>query len=429
MIKELSYHVFISYAHEDSQVALWLHRAFETYRLPSGVRLPTGAAAVIGARPFYPCFLDREELRGGELSEQIADALRHSRNLIVLCSIHSLDSAWVDREVAEFLKTNPVARIFPVLTGDTGGLSEVDLFPKSLRAALGASEGEIGALSLLAIDLRSNGDGAKRGLFKLIAGTSGILFRDLVARQASRERRTRLAWATAAVAATLISVQGIIVSLNRTGNSEMQRRMGIAQEQLEFGNKNAIAFMVGTEAESKEAIYSNPVKCEVGIGGCGYFDEEYGMIFQKFSVGEPDGIHHDTKVDAAFALVVPKVVAGLQRYREMQDRRSEQESAVLRLPDFYPESISRAFGSYFSSNSGTVQTVDGEKFNFSEISVSPRGYFLRRSWVMIWHGSIPDMVRAEALEFWGRMLPLSFFFLFVFAQFASIGRMLRREPR
>jgi hypothetical protein len=150
MTAEMIYHAFISHAHEDARVARWLHRALETYRVPLGVRVPTGAARLIGSQPFYPCFLDREELRSGELSEQIIDAVRRSRNLVVLCSIHSRESEWVELEVAEFLKNNPVTRVFPVLTGDTGALQEIDLFPKSLRAALKASEGEIGALSLLA---------------------------------------------------------------------------------------------------------------------------------------------------------------------------------------------------------------------------------------------------------------------------------------
>lgn len=428
MTAEMIYHAFISHAHEDARVARWLHRALETYRVPLGVRVPTGAARLIGAHPFYPCFLDREELRSGELSEQIIDAARRSKNLVVLCSIHSRESEWVELEVGEFLKKNPVTRVFPVLTGDTGALQEIDLFPKSLRAALKASEGEIGALSLLAIDLRSTGDGARRGLFKLIAGTSGILFRDLVARQASRARRTRLAWATAAVLVTLVGVQAAILSLNRTGLSERQRRIDIAQEQLEFGNQNQIKFMMGTTAESIGAIYSNPVKCDVGIGGCGYFDEEFGNVHTSSVVEGPDGVNHEKKVNAGVELAIKRVAEKIQKDRDFQNWSSTNPFGFPEPAELPPDMFSHSVISSGSFSSGPIETADGDSFYLSEQSVSPRGNFLRKSWVVIWKGSVPDLVRAEALGSWGRFIPLSAFLLFVLFQFLSLGRILRREP-
>ena len=428
MAEEMTYHAFISHAHEDAQVARWLHRALETYRVPSGIRMPTGAERLVGPRPFYPCFLDREELRSGELTEQIVDAVRLSRNLIVLCSIHARDSEWVDLEVAEFLKNNPVTRVFPVLTGDTGGLKEIDLFPKSLRIALKASEGEIGALNLLAIDLRSTGDGARRGLFKLIAGTSGILFRDLVGRQASRARRTGLAWATVAVVVTLIGVQATIVSLDRTGFSELLRRIGIAQEQLEFGNENQISFMMGTAQESISAIYRNPVRCDVGIGGCGYFDEEFGNVHTSSVAQGPDGVEHDEKVDVAVEMAIERVAERIQEDRDFYDWRSTNPLGFPEPAELPSELFPHSTLSNESSSWGPIVTADGDRFHFSETSVSSRGDFLRKSWVVIWIGSVPDLVRAEALGFWGRLVPLSAFSLFVLLQFSALGRILRREP-
>lgn len=429
MTEKKTYHAFISHAHEDAKVAQWLHRALETYRMPPGVRIPTGAAQLIGPRPFYPCFLDREELRSGELTEQIVDAVRLSRNLIVLCSIHARDSEWVGLEVAEFLKNNPVTRVFPVLTGDTGGLQEIDLFPKSLRIALKASEGEIGTLNLLAIDLRSTGDGARRGLFKLIAGTSGILFRDLVARQAIRERRTRLAWAIAAVVITLVGVQATIIGLNRTGYAEVQRRIDIAQEQLEFGNQNAISFMMGTTQEAIGAIFANPVKCDVGIGGCGYYDEEFGSTNESFVTKGPDDVEHEEIVYAAFEMTIERVVEHIREDRDFQNWRSTNPLGLPEPTELPSEHFSHSSISFGSSSWGPIETADGEKFHFSETSVSPRDNFFRKSWVLIWLGSVPDLVRAEALEFWGRMVPMSAFFLFVLSQFLPLGRLLRREPR
>jgi len=76
-------HAFISYSHQQRDVAIWLHRLLERYWVP-GYRQRT-------------VFLDREHLVANELAPMILDALAQSRFLIVLCSNDARGSKWVDR--------------------------------------------------------------------------------------------------------------------------------------------------------------------------------------------------------------------------------------------------------------------------------------------------------------------------------------------
>lgn len=402
-----TYHAFISYAHEDARVARWLHRSLETFRLPSGARPTDAALAYDVVQPFYPCFLDREELRGGALPDQITTALHKSRNLIVLCSVHSRDSDWVDREVAEFLSVHPATRVFPVLTGETDGLQEVELFPKSLRAGLQISKGDIGTLSLLATDLRPTGDGARRGLFKIIAGTSGILFRDLIARQAKRERNTRLIWATGILAAVLAAVQITSTSLESTGTAELFRRVGIAQEQMRLGNEGAVTFMMGSIEEAIPALLGSPLRCDIGIGACGYFDEEFGPVGQRLLAGGPDDLQHDETIWEAVALTLARVEDAIEDDRKFETWRSDNPLNLPGGPSTY--TVHREIPHNFATGSG-------ERFYSLIFSLPQRDGFIRYAWVIAWKGAIPDLVRAEALRVWGRAIPVSIFLVYALAE-------------
>ena len=75
---------FISYSHRDRQWADWLHVQLETYRIPKRLVGTAGRDATVPARVF-PVFRDREELAGAaSLGDEIEQALRQSRSLIVI---------------------------------------------------------------------------------------------------------------------------------------------------------------------------------------------------------------------------------------------------------------------------------------------------------------------------------------------------------
>lgn len=106
MRKERQFDAFISYAHEQQDVAIWLHRLLERYWVPG-----------YGGRRV---FLDREHLSAEKLSPMIHGALDHSRSLIVLCSKDSRGSEWVSPEVEYFVAKHGIDRVYAARVGTNG---------------------------------------------------------------------------------------------------------------------------------------------------------------------------------------------------------------------------------------------------------------------------------------------------------------------
>ena len=61
-------------------------------------------------------FRDEDESSaGGDLSEGLKEALRQSRNLVVICSRNTPGSRWIDDEIHYFSSLGRSARILPFL--------------------------------------------------------------------------------------------------------------------------------------------------------------------------------------------------------------------------------------------------------------------------------------------------------------------------
>lgn len=110
------YFAFISYKHEDEEWAVWFHHELENYHLPVTLNgradLPT---------EFRPVFRDIDELKAGNLPEQIYDALATSTFLVVICSPNAAKSEWVNKEIMDFIEIgnskgiDNVRNIFPFI--------------------------------------------------------------------------------------------------------------------------------------------------------------------------------------------------------------------------------------------------------------------------------------------------------------------------
>ena len=88
------YHAFISYSHADRAWGDWLHKALETYAIPSRLVGRTTSAGVV-PKSLAPVFRDRDELPSAtDLNAKVAEALEQSANLIVICSPRSAASRW-----------------------------------------------------------------------------------------------------------------------------------------------------------------------------------------------------------------------------------------------------------------------------------------------------------------------------------------------
>lgn len=118
--KKNKYFAFISYKREDEEWAVWFHHELENYHLPTTLNgrddLPT---------IFRPVFRDVDELKAGNLPEQIYNALADSTYLIVICSPNSATSKWVNKEILDFIKIGQtkgidnVKNIFPFIVDGT----------------------------------------------------------------------------------------------------------------------------------------------------------------------------------------------------------------------------------------------------------------------------------------------------------------------
>ena len=128
--EEKEYFAFISYQREDEAWAKWLADQLEHYHLPTTLNgrddLP---------KNLRPVFRDIDELAAGNLPIQIYQALKNSKNLVVVCSPNSAESLWVNKEVEEFIKMERLDKIFPFIIDGVpfAEKKEEECFPKALR--------------------------------------------------------------------------------------------------------------------------------------------------------------------------------------------------------------------------------------------------------------------------------------------------------
>ena len=198
------YWAFISYSHADAKWGDWLHAALETYRVPSRLvrqARPEGAVP----RRIFPIFRDREELASSSsLGEEIQNALRASRALVVICSPRAAVSRWVNEEIKLYKSMDREDRVFclivdgePNAPADSGLL---ECFPGTLREPA----------EPIAADAREGKDGKRNALLKLIAGIIGVPYDELRQRERQRQIRRRVRLAALIVGASLALILAYI---------------------------------------------------------------------------------------------------------------------------------------------------------------------------------------------------------------------------
>lgn len=170
----------MSYSHRDRQVANWLHRALETYRLPPHM------IAAGKAERLRPIFKDRDELPASDsLGDAIESAIRSSDALIVLCSPAAAASPWIAREVDLYKRIHGDRGVMPVVVeGEPPGN-----FPAPLLVHYENGEPTDREAEPIAADMRPEADGRKLAKLKLVAGLAGVDLDHLVQRDAARRQR------------------------------------------------------------------------------------------------------------------------------------------------------------------------------------------------------------------------------------------------
>src|SRR5690242_2301686 len=185
------YRAFISYSHRDRRWAEWLHRALETYRVPSRlVGLVTAAGTV--PRRLLPIFRDRDELASsGDLGHKVDEALAQSANLIVICSPASATSRWVSAEVRAFRRLGRDDRIFCLIVAGEPNAPATQRAEECLSPALcdPLDEPGAGGNEPIAADVRPGKDGKHVAKLKLVAGLLGLELDQLRRRELQRRNR------------------------------------------------------------------------------------------------------------------------------------------------------------------------------------------------------------------------------------------------
>ncbi|MEP6938965.1 MAG: toll/interleukin-1 receptor domain-containing protein [Rudaea sp.] len=243
------YFAFVSYSHSDKLWADWLHKALETYRVPSRLVGQVTAAGVIPPR-LIPIFRDREELSSAnDLSRKVNGALAQSASLVVICSPHAAASRWVNEEVLAFKRLGRGDRIFCLIVagepnaGELHGRPADECLPRALRFTIGA-DGELSTQRAepIAADARPGRDGKDNAKLKLIAGLLDVGFDALKQRELHRRNRRMIAITAFALFVTLVTTTLAITALIARNAAEVARQ---SAERRQKQAEDLVEFMLG----------------------------------------------------------------------------------------------------------------------------------------------------------------------------------------
>lgn len=259
---DIHYNAFISYRHHpsDIRVATEIHRALERFHIPKAVRK--------NQKGQMKLFRDKDELPiTSNLSDNITLALENSDYLIVICSTHTRESMWVQREIETFLKTHTYDQVLTVLVdGDP-----YDTIPEILlyRDEVDPRTGEVTKVPLepLSCDWRVGKKIAyKEELPRLAAVLLGCGYDELRQRQRQYQMRRAMTILGAATAASLclmayfLYTSIIIQQANddlHAANEEISRANAeiiAANEEISQANEEIRQANVQIQANLEEAL-------------------------------------------------------------------------------------------------------------------------------------------------------------------------------
>src|SRR5690349_9370257 len=245
------YYAFLSYSHKDKELADWLHRELEKFRVPHSLAGKLTANGVVPRR-LSPIFRDQQDLSaGGDLAEEIKAALAASQFLVVLCSPTSAKSRWTNQEIESFKRTRPEGCVLAaVVSGepfasDIPGREEEECFPPALRYKYDRRGHQTAKRAdPLAADFRDVGEGRRLAFLKLVAGMLGVGLDELVQRETTRRHR-QLAWlAAGSLAGMAVTSTLAVTALQARDEARDQRREA----------EGLVAFMLGDLKDKLEPI-------------------------------------------------------------------------------------------------------------------------------------------------------------------------------
>src|SRR4051812_45791467 len=228
---QVRYYAFLSYSHKDQELADWLHRELEQFRVPPALAGKLTANGVVPKR-LAPIFRDQHELAAADdLGEEIEEALASSQFLVVLCSPAAAVSRWTNAEVEVFKRTRPDGCVLAAIASGEPFASEIpgregdECFPPALRQKFDRRGRPTGKRAEpLAADLRDGADGRRMGFLKLVAGMLGVGLDELVQRETTRRHRRLAILAAGSLAGMAVTSTLAVTAFQSRNEAREQRR-------------------------------------------------------------------------------------------------------------------------------------------------------------------------------------------------------------
>jgi eukaryotic-like serine/threonine-protein kinase len=245
------FYAFLSYSHQDKELADWLHRELERFRVPHSLAGKLTANGVVPRR-LTPIFRDQHDLSaGGELADEIKAALAASQFLVVLCSPTAAKSRWTNAEIESFKRTRPEGCVLAAIAAgepfasDLPGREEEECFPPALRYKFDRRGRQtVKRAEPLAADFRAGAEGQRTAFLKLVAGMLGVGLDELVQRETTRRHR-QLAWVAAASLAGMAATSTLAVTAIQARNAARDQRREA---------EGLVSFMLGDLKDKLEPI-------------------------------------------------------------------------------------------------------------------------------------------------------------------------------
>jgi eukaryotic-like serine/threonine-protein kinase len=265
------YYAFLSYSHRDKELADWLHRELERFRVPSSLAGKLTANGV-APRRLTPVFRDEQDLSaGGDLAEEIKAALAASQFLVVLCSPTAAKSRWTNAEIESFKRTRPEGCVLAAVVAgepfasDISGREDEECFPPALRFKYDRRGHQTTKRAEpLAADFRSGGEGQRLAFLKLVAGMLGVGLDELVQRDQTRRHR-RMAWLAAGSLAGMAVTSTLAVTAWQARNEAREQRREA---------EGLVAFMLGDLKDKLEPIGKLDALDGVGSRVLAYYSKQ-----------------------------------------------------------------------------------------------------------------------------------------------------------
>jgi tetratricopeptide (TPR) repeat protein len=265
------YYAFLSYSHKDKELADWLHRELEKFRVPSALAGKLTANGVVPRR-LTPIFRDQQDLSAGDdLAVEIEAALAASQFLVVLCSPTAAVSRWTNLEIESFKRTRPEGCILAAVAAgepfasDLPGREHEECFPPALRFKYDRRGHQTSKRAEpLAADFREGGEGRRLAFLKLVAGMLGVGLDELVQREQTRRQRRLAILAAASLAGMAVTSTLAVTAIQARDAAREQRRQA----------ESLIEFMVGDLRDKLEPIGKLDALDGVGSRVLAYYSKQ-----------------------------------------------------------------------------------------------------------------------------------------------------------